>query len=170
MGTGGTWNHNRPYCQREGIAPDPEHAATIYVREAKIVRTLDSWVAGLFSEESLEDTCQRLAEAATPDADREAQRRAIKDRLRQLEKEFDGYRSAIRAAPDASPSVGKWIAEAHQEHKRLEAMLGATRTSTITAEDVKTMVASLQDFRATLAAADPAEKATVYAEMGIDIT
>jgi hypothetical protein len=36
--------------------------------------------------------------------------------------------------------------------------------------DVKALVASLRDITATLAAADPTDKAAVYAEMGIDVT
>ena len=66
--------------------------------------------------------------------------------------------------------MGKWIAETNQERRRLEALLGRTPTTKLTAEDIKALVASLQDITAALAAADPADKAKVYAEMGIDIT
>jgi len=66
--------------------------------------------------------------------------------------------------------VGKWIAETNQERRRLEALLGRTPTTKLTADDIKALVASLQDITATLAAADPTDKATVYAEMGLDIT
>ena len=50
----------------------------------------------------------------------------------------------------------------HQERKRLKAMLGATQSSTVSAEDIKAMVIALQDITATLAEADPAEKAKVF--------
>ena len=40
-------------------------------------------------------------------------------------------------------------------------MLGATQSSTVTAEDIKAMVIALQDITAILAEADPAEKAKV---------
>ena len=36
--------------------------------------------------------------------------------------------------------------------------------------DIKALVASLRDITATLADADPADKAAVYEEMGIDVT
>lgn len=49
-------------------------------------------------------------------------------------------------------------------------MLGRRPTSRLTPEDVKALVASLRDIAATLTAADPADKAKVYAELGIDIT
>ncbi len=49
-------------------------------------------------------------------------------------------------------------------------MLGRKPTTRLTKEDIKALVASLQDITATLAAADPTDKAKVYAEMVIDIT
>ena len=67
-------------------------------------------------------------------------------------------------------AVSKWIAETNQERRRLEGLLGSNPTTKLTAEDIKALVASLQDITAALAAADPADKAKVYAAMGIDIT
>ena len=40
----------------------------------------------------------------------------------------------------------------------------------LTADDIRALFASMQDITVTLAAADPADKPKVYAEMGIDIT
>jgi site-specific DNA recombinase len=170
----GTWNHDRPYyrCQihRDDPANNSDHPATIYVREDSIVPRLDDWVAELFTEEHLDDTCAKLAEAAQRDTDQEAQERQIRERIRQLNQELDSYRTIVRTEPEAASTVGKWIAEANQERRRLEALLGRTPSPRLTAEDVKALLASLQDITATLAGADPADKAKVYAEMGIDIT
>jgi len=170
----GTWNHDRNYylCQihRDDPANHPDHPPTIYVREDSIVPRLDSWVAELFTDEHLDDTCAKLADAAQPDTDGEAQQRQIRERIRKLDQELDSYRTIVRIEPEAAATVGKWIAETNQERRRLEALLGRTPTTRLTAEDVKALVASLQDITATLASADPADKAKVYAEMGIDIT
>ncbi len=66
----GTWNHDRPYyrCQipRDDPANNRDHPATIYVREDSIVPRLDDWVGELFTEEHLDDTCAKLADAAQP--------------------------------------------------------------------------------------------------------
>jgi hypothetical protein len=43
-------------------------------------------------------------------------------------------------------------------------------TTRLTEEDIKALVASLRDITATLTEADPADKAAVYAEMGITVT
>jgi len=170
----GTWNHDRPYyrCQvkRDAPANRPHHPGTIYVREDSIVPRLDSWVAGLFSDDHLDDTCAKLADAAQPDTDQEAQRRQIRERIAELDRELDSYRTIVRTEPEAAATVGRWIAETNQERRRLETLLGRTPTTRLTADDIKALVASLQDITATLAVADPADKAKVYAEMGIDIT
>ena len=76
----------------------------------------------------------------------------------------------MRDEPDAAPTVDKWIAQTFQEKNRLETLLGIHHTSRPTGDDIKTLVASLRDITATLANADPADKAAVYAEMGITIT
>jgi site-specific DNA recombinase len=82
----GTWNHDRPYyrCQirRDDPAIHRDHPPTIYVREDSIVPQLDSWVGELFTDEHLDDTCAKLAAAAQPDTDKEAQERQIRDRIR----------------------------------------------------------------------------------------
>lgn len=68
----------------------------------------------------------------------------------------------------SSSRVGKWIAQTNQERRRLKAFIGRTAATRLTAEDIKALIAGLQDITATLAAAGPADKAKVYAE--IDIT
>ena len=144
----GTWNHDRPYyrCQipRDDASNNPDHPATVYVREDSIVPHLDSWVGELFTDEHLDDTCAKLAAAAQPDTDREAQERQTRDRIRKLDQELDSYRAIVRSEPEAASSVGKWIAETNQERRRLETLLGQTPTTRLTAEDVKALVASLR--------------------------
>ncbi|HZD21986.1 MAG TPA: hypothetical protein VE569_01060, partial [Acidimicrobiia bacterium] len=146
------------------------HPATVYVREENIVPQLDAWVAELFNEEHLEDTCAKLADAVQPDTDEAARQQQIRDWIRKLDEELESYRTIVRTEPEAASTVGKWIAQTDQERRRLEALLGQTPITKLTADDIKALVASLQDITATLAAADPADKAKVYAEMGIDIT
>lgn len=90
----------------------------------------------------------------------------IQERISKIDEELDSYRTIVRTEPEAASTVGKWIAETNQERRRLETTLGRTPTTRLTPEDVKALVASLRDITATLAAADPSDKAKVYAEMG----
>ena len=66
--------------------------------------------------------------------------------------------------------MGRWIAETAQERRRLETFLGVKESTRLTKDDIRTLVASLRDITATLAATDPTDKAAVYEEMGIDVT
>jgi hypothetical protein len=111
-----------------------------------------------------------LADTTQPDADEKARRQQILARISKIDEELDSYRTIVRTEPEAASTVGKWIAETNQERRRLEALLGRTPTTKLTADDGKALVASLRDITATLAAADPDDKAKVYAEMGIDVT
>ena len=154
----GTWNHDRPHSAARPTATTPPnhpcHPATIYVREDSIVPRLDNWVVELFTDEHLDDTCGKLANAAQPDTNQDAQEQQIRERIRKLEQELDSYRTIIRTEPEAASTVGKWIAETNQERRRFEALRGRAPNTTLTAEDIKALVASLQDITATLAAAD----------------
>ena len=111
----GTWNHDRPCyrCQihRDDLADHRDHPATIYVREDSIVPHVDSWVGELFTDEHLDDTCAKLAAAAHPGTDQQAQACQIRDRIRKLDQELDSYRAIVRTEPEAASAVGKWIAE-----------------------------------------------------------
>lgn len=59
-----------------------------------------------------------------------------------------------------------------QRRRRLEQQLGAADSARakLTTADVKALVASLKDIVATLADADPSDKAAVYRELGISLT
>ncbi|MFQ5968700.1 MAG: hypothetical protein ACE5MI_14040 [Acidimicrobiia bacterium] len=131
---------------------------------------LDSWLAELFDTEHLDGTCQTLADAAQPDPDDEARRQEIRKRIAELDSELDAYRTIVRNEPDARATVGRWIAETTQERRRLQTLLGVKPTTRLTKEDIRALVISLRDITATLAQADPVDKAAVYAEMGIEVT
>ncbi len=76
----------------------------------------------------------------------------------------------MRNEPDAAATVGKWIAQTTLERRRLESALRAQPSNKLARDDIKALVASLRDITATLNAADPADKAEVYAELGITVT
>ena len=70
-------------------------------------------------------------------------------RTRQLDTELDSYRTVLRNEPDAAATVGKQIAQTTQERRRLQAVLGSEPTSQLTKDDIKALVASVQDITAT---------------------
>jgi hypothetical protein len=68
----------------------------------------------------------------------------IRDRIRRLDQVLDSSRAIVKTEPEAASAVGKWIAKTNQERRRLEALLGRTPTATLTAEDIKALVAGLR--------------------------
>lgn len=90
-------------------------------------------------------------------------------RVAELQRELGRYREIVRNEPDSTATVGRWIAEASREKQRLETILGQP-VHRLTKDDIKALVASLKDITSALAGADPGDKASVYAEMGITIT
>lgn len=170
----GVWNHGRPYhrCQlhRNAVVDDDAHPKTMYVREDALLPRVDAWLAELFDPEHLDDTCESLAAAVEPEPDATARRDEIRQRIAELDAELDGYRTVMRNEPDAAATVGKWIAQTTVERRRYETLLRAQPNNQLTSEDIKALVASLRDIAGALQAADPAQKAEVYAELGIFVT
>lgn len=172
----GAWNHGHPNyrCQFSNqYAIDPtEHPRTLSVNEASLVPGLDRWLGSLFEPERLDDTCAALAavsDPAPPDPTRENKLRA---EIAKCDRELDGYREVVRNEPDTRALVGRWIADTMQRRRRLEQQLGVANSTgaKLTTADVKALVASLKDIVATLADADPTDKAAVYRELGIHLT
>jgi site-specific DNA recombinase len=77
----GQWNHGRAYyrCRYplDYAVDEHEHPLSVYVREDAITRGLDPWLASLFDDDRIDETCEILAGASEPDLeteDREARR------------------------------------------------------------------------------------------------
>lgn len=172
----GVWNHGRAYyrCQvhrgeGEQVNSD-DHPSTIYIREDALLPGLDAWLAELFDPEHFDETCDTLVAATEPDPELKTRHDEIRRRIADLDRELDGYRTVMRNDPDAASTVGKWIAETTVQRRRLESVLRAQPSNHLTDDDIKALVASLRDITATLEAATPAQKAEIYAELGISIT
>lgn len=72
---------------------------------------------------------------------------------------------------DVDPALAAaWITEAQRERKGLESQLGENIPSEqLSSSQVKALVTGLRDIVAALAAADPADKADLYKELGVTL-
>jgi site-specific DNA recombinase len=170
----GQWNHGRAYyrCRYplDYAIDEHEHPPSVYVRQDAITRGLDPWLASLFDDDRIDETCEILAGASEPEReteDREARlRRAIADVDRRLE----GYRAVLDQGGDAAV-VARWISDAQRERKLLLAQLGEpVPGGKLTKSQVRALVAGLRDIVSTLADADPEDKAELYRELGVTLT
>ena len=66
--------------------------------------------------------------------------------------------------------MAAWITEAQRERRGIEAELGHEMPGKqLSVSQVKALVHALGDIVATLAAADPADKADLYRELGVSL-
>ena len=67
--------------------------------------------------------------------------------------------------------IAKWIAEVQRERKNLEALLGrSVPGGQLSKAEVKALVTALRDIVGVLSNAEPADKAELYAELGVNLT
>lgn len=170
----GAWIHGRAYYRcafpREYALTKrlADHPRTLAVREEVIVPALDSWLAQVFHPRNIDATVEALTaaggggdEAATARA--EAARRKISD----CDERLARYRSLVEAGTDPKV-VSAWIAEVQGERLAAERELARTvGAEPLTADEVRRLVRAVKDPVKMLRQADPALKATIYADLGV---
>lgn len=141
------------------------------MREETLLPGLDRWVAGLFDDEHLDVTCAALAEANGGLAeDDEGRQLDLRRQLRQCDDKLAKYR-ALLDHDGSLTSVAGWMAEVEAERRTIERQLGRKPTTRKhTAAEIKAVVRQLKDLVAVLATTDPADKRSVYDELGVDLT
>lgn len=170
----GVWAHDRAYyrCRFPAEYADVQgrHERSVNVREEAILSGLDRWLASIFRPERLDETCTALA-AADDRLDVDVARvQAAKAKIADCDSRLDRYRAALEAGTDPV-LVGKWIAEVRAERIAAERQLAdAEPAPRLSTDEIKALVASLHDMVAVLENADPADRAAVYAELGISLT
>jgi site-specific DNA recombinase len=172
----GSWNNEQVYYRCTFPAEyartnQLQHPRAVYLREADIVPPLDNWFAGIFSPGRLPATITELAAAAhedEPGPEAERLRTAVAEADRQLA----SYRAALDAGGDPAVVSG-WITEAQARKLAARARLqGITwsRPARMTAEEITAMIDAISDIITVLGAADPADKAELYAQLGLRLT
>lgn len=152
------------------MAKGVEHPRSVYLRESAVVPVLDEWLAGLFAPERLDETCAALAATTEHDEGSEARAEAARRRLRDCDTRLDRYRAALEGGADPV-IVGQWIAEVRVDRHVAEAELTAcSRSGRLTTDDVRQLVVYAGDLVEALSAAEPADKAALYANLGLSLT
>jgi site-specific DNA recombinase len=170
----GQWNHNQAYyrCRyRDDYAVDEAtHPKSIYVKEKALLPGLDTWLASLFDDDHIDDTCQVLAGVSEADPEAEDREAALRDAIRTCDKKLERYRSLLDEDGEVAIAA-KWITETQKERRALEAQLGLqVPGGKMTTEQVKALVTALRDIVAVLADADPVGRAAVYNDFGVALT
>ncbi|WP_239342452.1 recombinase family protein, partial [Frankia sp. CiP3] len=173
----GSWNNGKPhyrcvYPDQYALANHVHHPRSIYVREELIVPHLDRWLARAFSPARLPTTIAAVTAAQddeatiTHDAGLDRARRTIADCDAKLER----YRLALEAGTDPT-LVARWTAKANTERAAAQARLRATTgRQRMTEQEITDVVTAMGDIVTVLGEADPADKAEIYTQLGLQLT
>jgi hypothetical protein len=172
----GTWNNDRPYyrCrfpEEYALANRLVHPRSVYLREDALTGPLDRWLAGLFGAASVDHTIDALAGAANQESPLE-DASVIEARrvLAETEAQLARYRAACDAGADPAVVAG-WIAETQARRARAEQVLrGPRHQQRMSRDEIAGLVRTLSDVWATIRDADPADKAEVYRQLGLELT
>lgn len=170
----GQWNHGRAYyrCRYplDYAVDEHEHPRSVYVREAAITEGPDPWLASLFDDDRIDETCEILAGASEPDPDTEDRQ----TRLRRETADVD-HRPRDTARSSTGVAIRQWSPPGSAMPNVSARSSSRSSASPIpggklTKSQVRALVAGLLDITSTLADADPEDKAELYWELGVTLT
>ena len=169
----GHWNHGRAYyrCKFTEDYPDGalDHPKNIYVKEEAVTPGLDSWLASLFDDEHIDDTCTVLAGESEPDPAAEQRENHLRTAIADCDRKLANYRTLLDTE-DAVTVAAEWIADTQRERKALERQLGHhVSGGELTPAHVKALVDALRDIVIVLADAEPTDKAELYNQLGVSL-
>ncbi len=169
----GSWNHKRAYYRCKfpaeyAVATD-KHPKTIYVREDALTPAIDGWLAQLFDDDNIDDTCAALETGFGPDPAEQTRITAARKKLAECDSKLAKYRQALEAGTDPT-IVGEWIAEVKLARKAAEISLRPkTADGRLTSAEIKDLVSQLKGIVAILDNADPIDRKAVYSELNLSI-
>ena len=164
------------YAQEYALANHVNHPLNVYVKEADVLPALDAWIAKIFAPHRIDDTIRQLtASQNSPDAP--VPNNAADEqhgRLAACDAKLAKYRAALEAGADPE-TVGEWIAQVKAERAAITAAAAAARTTAeparrLSEQEIADIVQALGDMRTVIQAADPADKARIYKELGLRLT
>lgn len=84
------------------------------MKESTITPLLDAWLAELFDETNLDQTCEALAMAGDPDDASEARAEGARRKIADCDQRLARYRQALDSGADAAVVAG-WMAEVYRD-------------------------------------------------------
>jgi hypothetical protein len=140
------------------------------LRQDAVLGSLDEWLAGKFEPCYLSATIDELAAAAAIAESATTPADGVEEQIAACDRRLAQYRAALDAGADPA-SVAKWITETEAQRARLRplARQDGPRPS-MTREEIESVVTALADMLGVLRDAEPADKADIYARLGLKLT
>ncbi|MFI5755080.1 hypothetical protein [Streptomyces sp. NPDC051569] len=168
----GQQSHHEAYyrCrfpEEYALANHVEHPRNVFLREADLIRPLDSWLGRAFAPHRLEATLTAMAEAAgSGQEDCGAEVERVHQELRECDAKLARFRAALDAGGDPVAIAG-WMNEITAQKVKAQARLRAVPRQAASKRDIKALVRGLGDIADALHDATAEEKAAVYRGLGI---
>jgi site-specific DNA recombinase len=172
----GHWANAAPYYRCRfpydyALANRVCHPLNVTLRQDTLLEPLDAWLASKFAPHHLPATIDELAAATVPH-ETHAEEGEINAKITECDRKLAQYRAALDAGGDAAV-VARWITETEAErarHKAMKHVMSKRGGPTMSREEIASVVAALSDLLAVLRDADPADKAEIYAQLGLRLT
>jgi hypothetical protein len=172
----GNWAHGQAYyrCRfpnEYALANKVDHRLNVYLREADILEPMDAWLADAFAPHRIQHSLAAL-ERSQLGTDADAQ--AIHRTLAECDRKLARHRAALEAGADPKLIAG-WSREVQTQRAAAEARLAHITGSRGTCprmsrDEIHTLVDAVGGLLSILHAADAADKAEVYRQLGLRLT
>jgi len=172
----GKWNNDQAYyrCRypaEYALANRVDHPKNVYLREADVLGQVEDWIAELFGPEGIDATLGKVAEQAaqTEDPETSAWAEAARVRIVECDAEIRQYRASLKAGGDPAV-IGPWIAETQAQKVAAQAEIrSASGRQQMSQEEIVAVVTAFGDLARIVQAADPADKADIYAKLKLTL-
>jgi site-specific DNA recombinase len=159
------------YPAQYAIATSLRHPKSVNLRQADLLPSLDGWIAELFDPANLDTTCAQLVRFTNTQADRSEVARAHHT-IRECDLALRRYRAALEQGANPETVTG-WIngatATKAAAQQRLRELRRDDDVARYTIEQVRDLVGRIGAIVEQLADADPADRAGLYEQLGIDL-
>jgi DNA invertase Pin-like site-specific DNA recombinase len=161
------------YPREYALANSVQHPFNIYVRENDVLPALDDWLASVFAPHRLDHTIRALAKAQQDDAPAKATAddTELAAVIAGCDAKLDRYQAALDAGADPA-AVAEWTRAVRKQ--RDAAVAAATVAKGAPTQLIESEIAAIIDRLGDLAQvikdADPADKAAIYASLGLKLT
>lgn len=152
------------------IAMKLDHPRTVNLREDDLLPRIDEWLAAVFDEAHMDDTCSAMA--AVVEVDQAIDTSEAEATIRECDRKLARYRAALEADTDPTVVAG-WIKQVTTERLSAQAAIAAARQTacdTVTAAELRTAVEEIGGLLPLLKMTDPTLRARFYEEVGLQGT
>jgi site-specific DNA recombinase len=130
---------------------------------------LDDWLASRFARGNMAAPIDELADSAAVPTGPSTTSADVKAKLAECDRTLPQYRAALDAGGDPAVIVG-WISETEAARALYKSAAMPDLGPAMSRDEIAALVESLADLPALLRDADPADKAGIYAGIGLRLT